>query len=167
MIAKSKHKPTANVRQEKICTVCDKVYMGTAVQKTCSEACRLVKYQGYSKKWAEEHPDATKKYTDNRLKRNPDTWRDKQDKERREILAALGGECIVCGNDNPWHLHVDYIPTMVGKGGYRHAKHKRFVLDHLSDFRIFCANHHYELSMSGKIEGTNITQQRRELKTYE
>lgn len=155
MISKTKHKLTANVKTEKICTVCDKVYLGTAVQKTCSDGCRKVKYQGYSKEWAEKHPGSMTKYNKTRKEKNPTVWRDKRRKERMEIITTLGGECIVCGNSNPLHLHADYIPTMVGKKR-RHPCHKRWVLEHRADFRILCANHHYELTLSGKIEGTDI-----------
>jgi hypothetical protein len=54
-------------------------------------------------------------------------------------------------------LHVDYIPTMRGSK-FRHPRHLRWVMDHIQDFRILCANHHYELTLTGQIEGTDITQ---------
>lgn len=165
MIAKTKHKKQSNSRTLKICTVCEAEYMGTFVQKTCSDGCRKIKYQGYSEKFKGQNPTKMKDYNENRCKKNPEVWRDKQEKERLEILNMLGGECIVCQNPNPYHLHVDYIPTMIGTG-VRHPRHKRYVQEHLQDFRILCANHHYELTLTGKIEGTNITQKRKELKTY-
>lgn len=166
MISPTKHKRTANVLRPKICEVCGDEYMGTAVQKTCSDTCRKVKYSGYSKEWAEKHPGKMKTYNNNRCKKDPEVWRKKQDQERLEIIDALGNQCVACGVTNPNWLHVDYIPTMIGTG-VRHPRHKRYVLEHLSDFRLLCANHHYELTLTGKIEGTNITQQRRQLKTYE
>lgn len=63
----------------------------------------------------------------------------------------------MCGVDNPFWLHVDYIPTSRGEQ-YRHPRHFKYVSEHLDDFRILCANHHYELTLTGRIEGTDITQ---------
>jgi hypothetical protein len=34
----------------------------------------------------------------------------------------------------------------------------RFTLANLKLFRILCANHHYELTLTGKIVGTDIVQ---------
>ena len=48
---------------------------------------------------------------------------------------------------------------MIGTG-FRHPRHKKWVLDNIKDFRLLCANHHYELTLSGKIKGTNIKQKR-------
>lgn len=33
-----------------------------------------------------------------------------------------------------------------------------FILNHLRDFRLLCANHHRELTITGKIEGSSIRQ---------
>jgi len=76
---------------------------------------------------------------------------------RLRILELLGGACVVCGATNPSWLHVDYIPTSRDLK-YRHPRHYRYVADHVDDFRILCANHHYELTLTGRIEGTEITQ---------
>lgn len=145
---------------DRICTICNKEYKAVApLQKTCSEDCRNIKNTKLKAKYKGKYTDRRKQYAVNRLKKNPNLWRDKYQKERGEILKALGSKCIVCGHDNPLHLHADYIPTMVGTG-YRHPRHKKWILDNIKDFRLFCANHHYELTLSGKILGTNITQKR-------
>ena len=96
-------------------------------------------------------------YNKNRTEKNPTIWQEKTRKERLEIIALLGGSCVVCAANNPNWLHVDYIPTTRGKP-YRHPRHLRFVREHMNEFRLLCANHHYELTLTGKIEGTDITQ---------
>ncbi len=98
-------------------------------------------------------------YNANRLAKNPGAWRDQARSGRLRVLAMLGGRCIVCGVTNPSWLHADYIPTSIGKK-YRHPRGVAWVRDHIEDFRLLCANHHYELTLTGKIEGTDITQQR-------
>jgi predicted nucleic acid-binding Zn ribbon protein len=146
---------------ERICHVCKKDYKAVSyMQKTCSKECRRVLYLENQKRFKDKNPGCMKSYNENRIKKNPTVWKDKVRNERMDILTALGGKCIVCGVTNPNWLHTDYIPTMEDIG-YRHPRHKRWVLDHLKDFRILCANHHYELSITGKIEATTITQPRK------
>jgi len=41
---------------------------------------------------------------------------------------------------------------------YRHPRHLGFVMANLDAFRLLCANHHYELTLTGAIAGTDITQ---------
>lgn len=154
-----KQRPQPLVKDpNRVCSICNLPYMAVApMQKTCSKECRKTKDRIARKEYHKNNPEKHREYNAKRLTKDPNAWKDKWTKERLDILDALGGVCIVCGNDNPYHLHVDYIPTMVGTG-YRHPRHRRWVLDHLSDFRILCANHHYELTLSGKIKGTTITQ---------
>ena len=77
--------------------------------------------------------------------------------DRLAILELLGGQCVVCGTDNPSWLHADYIPTTRSLR-FRHPRHLAFMREHIEDFRVLCANHHYELTLTGRIEGTDITQ---------
>lgn len=145
---------------DRICVICKSKYKAVApLQKTCSEECRKTKNRQAQEKFKLRHPEKQKEYNENRKNKNPDVWKDKYQEERQEIINTLGGKCIVCDHDNPKHLHVDYIPTMIGTG-YRHPRHKRWVLDNIKDFRLLCANHHYELTTTGEIEGTNIKQKR-------
>lgn len=156
---KVKHKRPQPVLKNpnRICTVCNKDYKAVApLQKTCSEECRKLKNKQNSRKFRENNPNKQKEYN---KKRKPNYWKEKSKKEREEVLSALGSKCVVCGHNNSYHLHIDYIPTMIGTG-HRHPRHKKFILDNIKDFRILCANHHYELTITGKIEGTNITQKR-------
>lgn len=97
------------------------------------------------------------KYNKARLIKNPGAWRDKHRRERLEAIRLLGGKCVVCGAINPNWLHVDYVPTTNGKP-YRHPRHLKYIREHLEDFRLLCANHHYELTLTGQIQGTEITQ---------
>jgi hypothetical protein len=96
-------------------------------------------------------------YNRRRLIKNPGAWREKYRKERDQILALLGRKCIVCGASNQAWLHVDFVPTTRGKPA-RHPRKYNYVKAHQKDFRILCANHHYELTITGKIEGTNLRQ---------
>lgn len=143
---------------ERTCTVCGRDYIAVApLQKTCSHECRKKLWEQNSWKFRGNNPDIMKVYNAKRKQKDPDVWKRKYEADRAMILAALGGKCIVCEVTNPNWLHVDYQPTMAGTG-YRHPRHKKWVLDHLTDFRILCANHHYELTITGKIEGTDIIQ---------
>ena len=92
-----------------------------------------------------------------RAVKNPGMWREKHRAERSQAIALLGGGCVVCGVTNPNWLHIDYVPTTNGKP-YRHPRHLKFIREHEADFRLLCANHHYELTLTGKIAGTPITQ---------
>lgn len=108
-------------------------------------------------KFKEAHPDAMKGYNQTRKEKDPDVWKNKYRSERNEVIQKLGGKCLACNVSNPNWLHIDYIPTMIGTG-YRHPRHKKWMLDNIKDFRLLCANHHYELTLTGKIEGSSITQ---------
>lgn len=147
----------------RICKTCGEEFMletGDNNRRYCSKECSK---KGQSKRvriFNEKNPDAMKGYNKNRLAKNPDAWRDKNRRERAEALKLLGGKCIVCGVDNPHWLHLDYIPTSIGMR-YRHSRSLKFIRENLSDFRILCANHHYELTLTGKIEGTDIIQKTR------
>ncbi len=142
------------------CIICSNPYIAVAPrQKTCSLPCRKIYYQKLQDDWHATHPRSSKKYGENRIGRRPNYWKEKYREERLAIIKALGGKCICpkCKVKNPLWLHVDYIPTMAGTG-HRHPRHKAWVLAHLGDFRLLCANHHYELTLTGKIDGTDITQ---------
>lgn len=91
------------------------------------------------------------------LAKNPGLYREKARRERAESIRLLGGCCCVCGVTNPNWLHVDYVPTNKASP-HRHPRHLAFIKRHLTDFRLLCANHHYELTLTGRIEGTDITQ---------
>jgi predicted nucleic acid-binding Zn ribbon protein len=148
---------------DRVCTICNKGYKAVApLQKTCSKECRRIKDRKHQKDFYIDNPNARSRYTKTVLDKNPDHWRNKNRKERLEIIQKLGCICKVpmCGVSNPLHLHVDYIPTMIGTG-FRHPRHKRWVLDNIKDFRLLCANHHYELTITGQIEGSDITQKRK------
>jgi len=41
---------------------------------------------------------------------------------------------------------------------YRHPRHWAYIKRHPDQFRILCANHHLELTLTHKIEGTDIIQ---------
>lgn len=143
---------------ERTCVVCGNDYRAVApLQKTCSLPCRKIHYAPMQTKFKDANPGAMKVYNKNRLAKNPNVWKDKQRRERVKILEALGGKCIVCSVTNKNWLHVDYIPTM-RNSKYRHPRHFKWVMENLKDFRILCANHHYELTITGKIEGTDISQ---------
>lgn len=142
----------------RICVICNQPYVAKSpLQKTCSVECRGVNNATRHKRFKEKNPDAMSGYNKNRIQKDPDYWRKKVEKERVRVLEALGGKCVVCGVTNKNWLHVDYIPTMAGTG-MRHPRHPKWVIEHKDDFRILCANHHYELTITGKIEGSDIVQ---------
>ena len=126
-------------------------------RKYCSSACAKRAYTKRIMDWKKEHPDKDREYRRNRENKNPNIWRDKVRKERLEKIKLLGGKCIACGANNLNWLHIDYIPT-TKEVPYRHPRHINYIRNHIKDFRILCANHHYELSLTGKIEGTEIEQ---------
>lgn len=128
-----------------------------ANKKYCSYRCSKNANSKRIKQWVGAHPEASKRYNKRRLEKNPGEWREKARRERRVAIALLGGACIVCGTNNPNWLHVDYVPTTRGQGG-RHPRHLAYLRAHLQDFRLLCANHHYELTLTRRIEGTEITQ---------
>lgn len=128
-----------------------------ANRRYCSRQCSRQASQKRTKTWLFNNPTAMKEHNANRTAKNPGVWREKYQAERHEILDILGAFCIVCGVNNLAWLHVDYIPTTRGKPS-RHPRHPKYVREHKEDFRVLCANHHYELTLTGHIEGTEITQ---------
>lgn len=146
---------------ERDCRACGKPFMVAervdANRQHCSQACSKLAWRKGSIVWLRLHPEKTKQYGVTRKKKHPTIWRDKARDIRKQSLELLGGECVVCGVNNPNWLHIDYIPTCKGLR-YRHSKTIKFIRDNLIYFRLLCANHHYELIMTGKIEGTTIVQ---------
>lgn len=147
---------------ERSCRYCGQTFTigqvkGDANRQHCSKECAKKHNSKALSTWHAEHPDAMDGYNATRLAKNPGAWREKHRAERQRIIAMLGGRCLVCEVINPFWLHVDYVPGSRTLK-YRHPRHPRFVRDHLSDFRLLCANHHYELTLTGRIEGTDITQ---------
>jgi hypothetical protein len=128
-----------------------------ANRRYCSQACSKLAHAKIVRDWRKNHPDSMDAYNVNRLKKNPKAWVEKWQQERLEILALLGGKCIVCGVSNPFWLHVDYVPTTRGTP-YRHPRNLGYIRRNKELFRLLCANHHYELTLTGSIEGTTITQ---------
>ncbi len=147
--------------KERACRHCGKMFpvitRADANRQHCSKECAKNHNRKLIKAWNEEHPEAMKKYNANRVKKNPSTYQVGKRQERLEMIRLLGGKCIVCGVDNPYWLHIDYIPTTRNER-YRHPRHLRYVREHLDKFRLLCANHHYELTLTGHIEGTDIWQ---------
>lgn len=162
-LPKTKGKCHMNIRYKKICIICEEDFMGTIVQVICSKKCRKIRNNQSNEKFHKSHPNSMKIYNQNRVKKNPTVWKEKWNSDREEIITNLGGKCTVphCKVKNHTWLHIDYIPTMVGSK-YRHPRHKRWVLDNLKDFRLLCANHHYELTLTGEIKRTDIKQKRRD-----
>lgn len=148
------------VRNCKLCnTEFSVISQADANRRYCSKECSKNSHTKRIRQWNEENltTEKSRQYRINWLNKNEGYDAARKKKERLEILSALGGCCVVCGVTKTVWLHVDYIPTCVGKK-YRHSRGKRFVLDNIRDFRILCANHHYELTLTGAIEGTDITQ---------
>jgi len=128
-----------------------------ANRKYCSQKCAKKSHAKGIGIWNKLHPERIGHYRAQRVKKNADLWKEQARSERRRILELLGGRCIVCSVDNPHWLHVDYIPTTRGEM-HRHPRTLKFTREHPELFRILCANHHYELTLTGKIEGTEIVQ---------
>lgn len=144
----------------RICTICSSEYKAVApLQKTCSKECRKSKNTTSRHAFHAENPDKQKEYYKNAVKRDPTLNIKRKKRDREEIIALLGGKCCVsyCEVCNPLHLHADYVPTMKNTG-YRHPRHRKWMIDNIKDFRLLCANHHYELTITGSIERTNIKQ---------
>lgn len=128
-----------------------------ANRKYCSERCSKRANSRRIKRWVGDHPDAMKIYNHSRKEKRPNESKETARQQRLEGIKLLGGACVVCGTQNINWLHIDYIPTTRGKNG-RHPRHIAFIKNNIVDFRLLCANHHYELTITHKIEGTNITQ---------
>lgn len=123
----------------------------------CSKECAKNHNAKRVSTWQAEHPEMREIYRQHQLRKNPGYDRQRWQNRRGRILDLLGGKCVVCEASNPSWLHVDFIPT--GRNlKYRHPRHFRFVRDNLDLFRLLCANHHYELTLTGCIEGTDIVQ---------
>ena len=147
--------------KERTCNQCGKTFQvltrGDANRQYCTQKCSKKANSKNVKGWVDEHPGIMKQYNANRVAKNPKTWQEKWQKERLAILELLGGKCVVCGVVNPNWLHVDYIPTTRNKP-HRHPRNIAYIRSHKEDFRLLCANHHYELTLTGAIEGMDITQ---------
>ena len=128
-----------------------------ANRQHCSKECAKNHSAKTVGDWHAAHPDSMVTYNRTRLVKNPGFWREKSRSDRAAIIELLGGRCVVCGVTKLVWLHADYIPTTRALL-FRHPRHLAFVRANLSDFRVLCANHHYELTLTGRIEGTNITQ---------
>lgn len=128
-----------------------------ANRRYCSKQCAKRAHTKSIKKYEAKIPGFWQRINKKRLAANPGYWREKSAKDRLRILELLGGACVVCGVTRTCWLHVDYIPTTMGQP-FRHPRGIAFIKTHREDFRILCANHHYELSLTGRIEGTDIRQ---------
>lgn len=150
-------------KKSRDCAVCSKPFQlksaADANRKYCSQKCSKKAYAKQIDTWKIEHSAETKQYMHERTAREVASGKEKTRRQldRLESIKLLGGECIVCGATNPNWLHIDYIPTTRNMP-FRHPRHIRFIREHLSEFRLLCANHHYELTLTGKIDGTDITQ---------
>jgi hypothetical protein len=127
-----------------------------ANRQHCSKQCAKNHASKTVKDWRAKH-GWRPEYNERRLAKNPGAWREKSRADRATIIALLGGACVVCGATNPSWLHADYIPTTRNER-FRHPRHLKWVRANQDKFRLLCANHHYELTLTGKIEGTTITQ---------
>jgi predicted nucleic acid-binding Zn ribbon protein len=149
--------------KERTCKVCGKVFKiekyGDNNRRYCSQKCSKKSYAKQAGTWRIEHSDELKLYMHERNKREVESGKVKTRRQgdRLESIRLLGGKCIVCGATNPNWLHIDFIPTTRNLP-FRHPRHLRYIREHLSEFRLLCANHHYELTLTGRIEGTDITQ---------
>lgn len=128
-----------------------------ANRKYCARACSRAAQKQKQNAWAEAHPGHRGFYREGELARRPDIDRERSQSRRSSAIDALGGKCVVCGVTKTAWLEIDYIPTTRGLP-FRHPKHAGFVLKNLKDFRLLCANHHRELTTTGRIDGTEITQ---------
>jgi hypothetical protein len=126
-------------------------------RRYCSRTCSKIARRQQDAAWRLKHPDAQSMYNARRAARRPNEERTRKGAERGEVIAALGGKCEACGIDNPIWLEIDYRPTTRGKR-FRHSRGRKFIMSHLSDFRLLCANHHRELTLTGRVAGTSITQ---------
>lgn len=149
------------VTKTRLCRHCGKNFpvsgAGDQNRQHCSKECAKNHNAKRVSTWQAEHPDSMGGYNATRVAKNPGVWRDKAQSERQRIIKLLGGCCVVCGADNPAWLHADYIPT-TRADRFRHPRHYAYVARNREQFRLLCANHHYELTLTGAIEGTSITQ---------
>lgn len=148
-------------KRQRACKECGTVFKletrGDANRRYCSSQCAKRAYNKQQSVWHFENPHVMKEYNQNRIKKNPGAWKRKDRLGRAEAIRLLGGKCVVCGVDNPNWLHIDFVSGSRGLQ-YRHPRHIAYIREHLHEFRLLCANHHYELTLTGKIDGTDITQ---------
>ena len=130
-----------------------------ANRQHCSKKCAKAHNAKAIRDWRKANPDYMPAYQKKRAAKNPGMWKKKARADRLLIIELLGSKCIVCGVTNQNWLHVDFIPT-TRDAPYRHPRHLNYIREHLNEFRLLCANHHYELTLTGVIEGTNIKQRR-------
>ncbi len=143
--------------RERACKECRKIFQivsrSDANRRYCSQKCAKRAYTKQQSTWHFEHQDKMREYSHTYSRRNPEAWANR----RLKTIAFLGGACIVCGATNPNWLHIDFKPTTRGSQ-FRHPRHFAYISQHVDQFRLLCANHHYELTLTGYIEGTDITQ---------
>lgn len=155
------NRSTWSAERFRACLRCGKQFplnsSADANRQHCSKACAKARNAKKIKEWNQEHPDSAVEYRKNRIIKNPGMWKEKYRQERLQIISLLGGACIVCGAVNPNWLHVDFIPT-TRDTPYRHPRHLKYIRENADKFRLLCANHHYELTLTGHIEGTEIYQ---------
>lgn len=75
---------------------------------------------------------------------------------RFQLIQKLGGKCIECGNNNPFHLQLDHV---LNDGADERREYKatgtnrKMLLDYLkgkkdiSNLQVLCANCNYEKSL--------------------
>lgn len=143
------------------CKVCTSAFTvanrDDANRRYCSQNCSRKAYAKGIGDWNKLHPEKLKEYRRTYVNKDPSRWAEIRRDQRTRILQELGGVCIVCGVSKPNWLHVDYIPTTRNER-FRHSRTLKYTLANLELFRILCANHHYELTLTGNIEGTDIVQ---------
>lgn len=140
------------------CTVTFQVLTrGDANRRHCSKECAKNHNAKRVGNWQRENLEVMRGYGSAWRNRNPDYYKARAGKKRQEILDLLGGACVVCGVTKPSWLHVDYVHGSRGLP-FRHPRHLSYIEQHVEDFRVLCANHHYELTLTGRIEGTSIMQ---------
>lgn len=128
-----------------------------ANRRYCTRRCSRLSNRENIAAWVAAHPGCSERYNRTRLQKKPTAYIDQRRKDRAETIALLGGACVVCGETYWPFLEIDYIPTTRGKP-HRHSRGHKFMRDNAKDFRVLCANHHRELSTTGRIAGTEIVQ---------
>ena len=157
--------PTCNYRSkrqsptERECGRCGTVFTvvtrADCNRRYCSRSCAKTANARRVSTWHAEHPEAMERYRQRSVAngQNRDWYRSR----RLRSIELLGGACVVCGVTKPEWLHVDFIPTQINEQ-HRHPRHWAFIKRNPHLFRLLCANHHYELTLTGRIEGSDITQ---------
>lgn len=150
-----------NVPKQRACRNCGSTFpvitRADANRQHCSQRCAKSHNAKAIADWKAARPGYMKPYNEARKAKRPGEAREKWRQDRIAAIQLLGGRCVVCGVENQWWLHIDYIETTRGKP-FRHPRHIRYIREHLAEFRLLCANHHYELTLTGAIAGTDITQ---------